>query len=162
MTVRGSLEYSSYLSPAIVLKAVLSWKLRPAKAVLSSKLNTERDLDYFTVFFCRSDAVFPTDIGPLLGGRIHDQLDKEVHPALDRVLNMAGGTFAYFSFPHSIWYDQVIVDCKLLNAGNSCTTMYYPALLENIVNYLNIITLKNKLDYNYLIFPHWMCVVLWF
>uniref|UniRef100_A0A8D3A8A8 Prominin 1a n=1 Tax=Scophthalmus maximus TaxID=52904 RepID=A0A8D3A8A8_SCOMX len=30
------------------------------------------------------------DIGPLLGGRIHDQLDKEVHPALDRVLNMAG------------------------------------------------------------------------
>uniref|UniRef100_A0A665U1Q6 Prominin 1a n=1 Tax=Echeneis naucrates TaxID=173247 RepID=A0A665U1Q6_ECHNA len=29
-------------------------------------------------------------IGPLLGGRIHDQLDKEVHPALDRVLNMAG------------------------------------------------------------------------
>ncbi|XP_062250058.1 prominin-1-A isoform X3 [Platichthys flesus] len=29
-------------------------------------------------------------IGPLLGGRIHGQLDKEVHPALDRVLNMAG------------------------------------------------------------------------
>uniref|UniRef100_A0A3P8RN71 Prominin 1a n=1 Tax=Amphiprion percula TaxID=161767 RepID=A0A3P8RN71_AMPPE len=27
---------------------------------------------------------------PLLGGRIHDQLDKEVHPALDQVLNMAG------------------------------------------------------------------------
>ncbi|XP_029020377.1 prominin-1-A isoform X10 [Betta splendens] len=30
------------------------------------------------------------NIGPLLGGRIHEQLDKEVHPALDRVLNMAG------------------------------------------------------------------------
>nr|XP_043896950.1 prominin-1-A isoform X5 [Solea senegalensis] len=30
------------------------------------------------------------NIGPLLGGRIHDRLDKEVHPALDRVLNMAG------------------------------------------------------------------------
>uniref|UniRef100_A0A7N8XB05 Prominin 1a n=1 Tax=Mastacembelus armatus TaxID=205130 RepID=A0A7N8XB05_9TELE len=30
------------------------------------------------------------NIGPLLGGRIHHQLDKEVHPALDRVLNMAG------------------------------------------------------------------------
>ncbi|KAG7240930.1 hypothetical protein INR49_026186, partial [Caranx melampygus] len=29
-------------------------------------------------------------VGPLLGGRIHDQLDKEVHPALDKVLNMAG------------------------------------------------------------------------
>uniref|UniRef100_A0A3P8PQA5 Prominin 1 b n=1 Tax=Astatotilapia calliptera TaxID=8154 RepID=A0A3P8PQA5_ASTCA len=30
------------------------------------------------------------NIGPLLGGRIHDQLDKEVRPALDQVLNMAG------------------------------------------------------------------------
>ncbi|XP_067374072.1 prominin-1-A isoform X2 [Channa argus] len=30
------------------------------------------------------------NIGPLLGGRIHDQLDKDVHPALDRVLSMAG------------------------------------------------------------------------
>ncbi|KAM9376423.1 prominin-1-A [Pholidichthys leucotaenia] len=30
------------------------------------------------------------NIGPLLGGRIHDQLDKEVRPALDQVLSMAG------------------------------------------------------------------------
>ncbi|KAK7922187.1 hypothetical protein WMY93_009089 [Mugilogobius chulae] len=30
------------------------------------------------------------NIGPLLGGRIHSSLDKEVHPALNRVLNMAG------------------------------------------------------------------------
>uniref|UniRef100_H2ST70 Prominin 1a n=1 Tax=Takifugu rubripes TaxID=31033 RepID=H2ST70_TAKRU len=29
------------------------------------------------------------NIGPLLGGRIHDQLDKEVHAALDGALNMA-------------------------------------------------------------------------
>uniref|UniRef100_A0A671W7V4 Prominin 1a n=1 Tax=Sparus aurata TaxID=8175 RepID=A0A671W7V4_SPAAU len=36
------------------------------------------------------DGDMKTDIGPLLGGRIHDQLDKEVRPALDRVLNMAG------------------------------------------------------------------------
>lgn len=36
------------------------------------------------------------DIGPLLGGRIHDQLDVEVRPALDQVLNMAGGISAYF------------------------------------------------------------------
>lgn len=43
--------------------------------------------------------MFPADIGPLLGGRIHDELNKEVHPALDRVLNMAGGT--RFSFPLS-------------------------------------------------------------
>uniref|UniRef100_A0A7N6BI31 Prominin 1 b n=1 Tax=Anabas testudineus TaxID=64144 RepID=A0A7N6BI31_ANATE len=42
------------------------------------------------LIFLSDDAVFSTDIGPLLGGRIHDQLDKEVHPALDRVLNMAG------------------------------------------------------------------------
>uniref|UniRef100_A0A3P8UYM5 Prominin 1a n=1 Tax=Cynoglossus semilaevis TaxID=244447 RepID=A0A3P8UYM5_CYNSE len=35
------------------------------------------------------DAIIPADIGPLLGGRIQDQLDKEVQPALDRALNMA-------------------------------------------------------------------------
>lgn len=40
--------------------------------------------------------MFSTDIGPLLGGKIHDQLDKEVRPALDQVLNMAGGTVAHF------------------------------------------------------------------
>uniref|UniRef100_A0A3Q4MRT5 Prominin 1a n=1 Tax=Neolamprologus brichardi TaxID=32507 RepID=A0A3Q4MRT5_NEOBR len=39
------------------------------------------------------------NIGPLLGGKIHDQLDKEVRPALDQVLNMAGGTVAHFKFP---------------------------------------------------------------
>lgn len=78
-----------------------------------------------TAFFCLSDAAFSTDIGPLLGGRIHDQLDKEVHPALDRVLNMAGGTSAYFSFPLELRYDQVIVSCKLPNAGYSCTTKYH-------------------------------------
>ncbi|RVE67674.1 hypothetical protein OJAV_G00105340 [Oryzias javanicus] len=30
------------------------------------------------------------NVGPLLGGRIHQELHKEVHPALDQVLNMAG------------------------------------------------------------------------
>lgn len=32
------------------------------------------------------------DIGPLLGGRIHSQLEKEVVPSLDTALRMAGGT----------------------------------------------------------------------
>lgn len=64
------------------------------------------------MFLLWSDAALSTDIGPLLGGRIHDQLDKEVRPALDRVLNMAGGTSAYFSFPLQLWYDHVFVDCK--------------------------------------------------
>lgn len=32
-----------------------------------------------------------TDIGPLLGGRIHSQLEKEVVPSLDTALRMAGG-----------------------------------------------------------------------
>lgn len=66
--------------------------------MLRSKHNNERSLEYI-VFCCCSDLVFSTDIGPLLGGRIHDQLDKEVHPALDGVLNMAAGTSIYFSFP---------------------------------------------------------------
>uniref|UniRef100_A0A3Q2XK43 Prominin 1 b n=1 Tax=Hippocampus comes TaxID=109280 RepID=A0A3Q2XK43_HIPCM len=32
------------------------------------------------------------NIGPLLGGRIHSQLEKEVVPSLDTALRMAGGT----------------------------------------------------------------------
>ncbi len=32
-----------------------------------------------------------TDIGPLLGGRINSQLEKEVVPSLDTALRMAGG-----------------------------------------------------------------------
>lgn len=32
-----------------------------------------------------------TDIGPLLGARIHSNLEKEVVPALDTALLMAGG-----------------------------------------------------------------------
>lgn len=35
--------------------------------------------------------VFPADIGPLLGGRINSQLEKEVVPSLDAALRMAGG-----------------------------------------------------------------------
>lgn len=31
------------------------------------------------------------DIGPLLGSRIHSQLEKEVVPSLDSALRMAGG-----------------------------------------------------------------------
>uniref|UniRef100_A0A674N7M5 Prominin 1a n=1 Tax=Takifugu rubripes TaxID=31033 RepID=A0A674N7M5_TAKRU len=39
--------------------------------------------------FANDTPMLSTDIGPLLGGRIHDQLDKEVHAALDGALNMA-------------------------------------------------------------------------
>lgn len=38
------------------------------------------------IFLC-----FLADIGPLLGGRIHSQLEKEVVPSLDTALRMAGG-----------------------------------------------------------------------
>lgn len=41
---------------------------------------------------CLSPLAAP-DIGPLLGGRIRDALDKEVHPALDAVLKMTGGAY---------------------------------------------------------------------
>lgn len=42
----------------------------------------------------------PTDIGPLLGSRIHVHLEKEVVPALDSALRMAGGNpdFSCFKF----------------------------------------------------------------
>ena len=84
-------------------------------------------MDYITVFLSWSDAAFSTDIGPLLGGRIHNQLEKEVHPALDRALNMAGGTSAYFSFPLWLRYDHIMVGCKPIS---------YSDLLGNIISYL--------------------------
>lgn len=57
---------------------------------------------------------FLTDIGPLLGGRIHVRLDKEVHPALNQVLNMAGGKSTHLFFlSSSIKYPASI--CRLYN-----------------------------------------------
>ncbi|XP_068181854.1 prominin-1-A isoform X3 [Antennarius striatus] len=55
--------------------------------------DTPMQIDYLISQYAtaRNKVVYDLDnIGPLLGGRIHDQLHKEVHPALDRVLNMAG------------------------------------------------------------------------
>lgn len=76
--------------------------------------------------FC-TDAVFSTDIGPLLGGRINDQLDKEVHPALDKVLNMAGGISAHFSFPLSVCFSVTIPSSYChLNSGYSCRMIIFP------------------------------------
>ena len=40
-----------------------------------------------------------TDIGPLLGGRIQSQLEKEVVPSLDTALRMAGGN-THLVTPH--------------------------------------------------------------
>lgn len=55
--------------------------------------DTPMQIDYLMSQYStvRNKVIYDLDnIGPLLGGRIHNQLDKEVHPALDRVLNMAG------------------------------------------------------------------------
>lgn len=51
----------------------------------------ESSFRYGSAFFGWSNDEFSPDIGALLGGRIHDQLDKEVHAALDGALNMAAG-----------------------------------------------------------------------
>ncbi|XP_029297237.1 prominin-1-A isoform X14 [Cottoperca gobio] len=55
--------------------------------------DTPMQIDYLISQYAtaKNKVIYDLDnIGPLLGGRIHDQLDKDVHPALDRVLNMAG------------------------------------------------------------------------
>ncbi|CAN9514597.1 unnamed protein product [Ophioblennius macclurei] len=55
--------------------------------------DTPLQIDYLISQYAttKNKVVYDLDnIGPLLGGRIHDQLEKEVHPALDQVLNMAG------------------------------------------------------------------------
>ncbi|XP_024861958.1 prominin-1-A isoform X4 [Kryptolebias marmoratus] len=55
--------------------------------------DTSMQIDYLISQYAtaKNKVIYDLDnIGPLLGGRIHEQLDKEVHPALDQVLNMAG------------------------------------------------------------------------
>ncbi|XP_055080775.1 prominin-1-A isoform X2 [Periophthalmus magnuspinnatus] len=55
--------------------------------------DTPMQIDYLISQYAtaKNKVIYDLDnIGPLLGGRIHGQLDKEVHPALNRVLNMAG------------------------------------------------------------------------
>ncbi|XP_073342691.1 prominin-1-A [Pagrus major] len=55
--------------------------------------DTPMQIDYLISQYAtaKNKVIYDLDnIGPLLGGRIHDQLDKEARPALDRVLNMAG------------------------------------------------------------------------
>ncbi|XP_074529577.1 prominin-1-A isoform X4 [Halichoeres trimaculatus] len=55
--------------------------------------DTPMQIDYLISQYAtaKNKVIYDLDnIGPLLGGRIHDQLDKEVNPALDRTLNMAG------------------------------------------------------------------------
>ncbi|XP_037316854.2 prominin-1-A isoform X6 [Pungitius pungitius] len=55
--------------------------------------DTPMQIDYLISQYAtaKDKVIYDLDnIGPLLGGRIRDQLDKEVHPALDNVLNMAG------------------------------------------------------------------------
>uniref|UniRef100_UPI003AAD52E2 prominin-1-A n=1 Tax=Centroberyx gerrardi TaxID=166262 RepID=UPI003AAD52E2 len=55
--------------------------------------DTPMQIDYLISQYAtaKNKVIYDLDnIGPLLGGRIHEQLDKEVHPALDSALNMAG------------------------------------------------------------------------
>ncbi|XP_029918215.1 prominin-1-A isoform X1 [Myripristis murdjan] len=55
--------------------------------------DTPLQIDYLISQYAtvKNKVIYDLDnIGPLLGGRIHEQLDKEVQPALDSVLNMAG------------------------------------------------------------------------
>ncbi|XP_030001156.1 prominin-1-A isoform X4 [Sphaeramia orbicularis] len=55
--------------------------------------DTPMQIDYLISQYttAKKKVIYDLDnIGPLLGGKIHDELDKEARPALDRVLNMAG------------------------------------------------------------------------
>lgn len=57
------------------------------------------------------------DIGPLLGGQIHNQLDRDVMPALDNVLRMAAGkvkthTHTLYRRGHTPVHTQTWADLK--------------------------------------------------
>ncbi len=63
---------------------------------LDSKLNSDslHSICLMSLIFPLNRLIslcFLTDIGPLLGGRIHSKLEKEVVPSLDTALRMAGG-----------------------------------------------------------------------
>lgn len=49
-------------------------------------------LEVMSEKLCAFFFLFSTDIGAVLGGRIHSQLEKEVVPSLDTALRMAGGS----------------------------------------------------------------------
>ncbi|XP_044045685.1 prominin 1 b isoform X3 [Siniperca chuatsi] len=56
--------------------------------------NTPAQIEYLTAQYTTAKNKVLSDldnIGPLLGGRIHSQLEKEVVPSLDTALRMAGG-----------------------------------------------------------------------
>uniref|UniRef100_A0A7N6BR40 Prominin 1 b n=1 Tax=Anabas testudineus TaxID=64144 RepID=A0A7N6BR40_ANATE len=56
--------------------------------------NTPAQVEYMTAQYTTAKNKVLSDldnIGPLLGGRIHSQLEKEVVPSLDTALRMAGG-----------------------------------------------------------------------
>uniref|UniRef100_A0A665TGX3 Prominin 1 b n=1 Tax=Echeneis naucrates TaxID=173247 RepID=A0A665TGX3_ECHNA len=72
----------------------ISTQLKSTRRLINTNM---RDLKTFannTPAVCiHSHVMFPcvlTDIGPLLGGRIHSQLEKAVVPSLDTALRMAG------------------------------------------------------------------------
>ncbi|XP_031413746.1 prominin-1-A [Clupea harengus] len=79
----------------------LSSQLKQMRRLVNSNLRdlhtfaneTPTQIDYLISQYstAKNQVVFDLDnIGPLLGGRIHDELGKEVRPALDGALNLAG------------------------------------------------------------------------
>lgn len=73
-----------------------------------------------------------TDIGPLLGGRIHSKLEKEVVPSLDTALRMAGGkTHAVLAFNTT--------SCSVQTAVSQCSAdaaglkQYLPFLSPHLI-----------------------------
>ncbi|KAM3866970.1 LOW QUALITY PROTEIN: prominin-1-A [Diretmus argenteus] len=55
--------------------------------------DTPMQIDYLISQYATAETkvIYDLDnIGPLLGGRVNDQLEREMYPALDRVLSMAG------------------------------------------------------------------------
>ncbi|XP_062380569.1 prominin-1-A isoform X3 [Sardina pilchardus] len=79
----------------------LSSQLKQMRRLVNSNLRdlhtfaneTPTQIDYLISQYstAKNQVLFDLDnIGPLLGGRIHEELGKEVRPALDGALNMAG------------------------------------------------------------------------
>uniref|UniRef100_A0A8C6SJN4 Prominin 1 b n=1 Tax=Neogobius melanostomus TaxID=47308 RepID=A0A8C6SJN4_9GOBI len=71
-------------------RRLINTNLRDLKTLAN---NTPSQIDYLTAQYTTAKNTVLSDldnIGPLLGGRIHNQLEKDVIPSLDTALRMAG------------------------------------------------------------------------
>ncbi|XP_061747612.1 prominin-1-A isoform X7 [Nerophis ophidion] len=97
--------------------------------------DTPLQIDYLSSQYstAKNQVLYDLDnIGPLLGGRIHDQLDQEVRPALDAALKMAGSMRETKEA-----LDNVSVSLQVLQEGAAHLQVHLSLVRDDINNTLD-------------------------